>query len=83
MYYNINKHIIYTNLPNNAYNNNKSLIQNLELTDIHTKADCGYYTIRNDSPSQPPQTIEDISARIVSLDKPYVDIIRTWIPIIE
>ena len=83
MYYNIKNNIEYYTLPTNAYNNDKCLVQNLPLADAITKADCGYYTIRNDSPVQPPNTIEDVQNRVITLDKPYIDIVRQWIPIIE
>jgi hypothetical protein len=79
MYYNTKNQQIYHSLPNNAYNSNKALVQNLPLASIQTIADCGYYTIRSDSPTQPDNTIEDISSRVVNIDTPYIDIIRTWI----
>jgi hypothetical protein len=47
--------------------------------DISILAEGGYYTVRSDSPPQPDNTVENISQRVVDLDKPYVDIIRTWI----
>lgn len=79
MYYNIKNQSISSYLPNNCYNSSGCLVQNLQYADIETKADCGYYTIRSDNPLQPDNTTEDINARVVIIDKPYVDIIRTWI----
>ncbi|NDG32694.1 hypothetical protein EB118_21795 [bacterium] len=37
--------------------------------------------MRNDSPTQPENTFENVATRVVSIDKPYVDVTRTWIPI--
>lgn len=79
MYYNIKNQNIYYSLPDCAYTASGNLVQNLTYADIEVKASCGYYTIRNDSPIQPENAIENIDARIVNIDKPYVDIIRTWI----
>ena len=81
MYYNIKNQSISSYLPNHAYNNNNILIQKLQYADIETKADCGYYIIRSDNPPQLDNTIENINARVVIIDKPYVDITRTWMDI--
>jgi hypothetical protein len=78
MYYNIDNKNIYAALPDSIYYNN-ILIQNLSSADVDTLADVGYYTVRNDSPLQPENTIEDVSQRVVILEKPYVDVTRVWI----
>lgn len=77
MYYNINNQEILTSRPQSIKLENGTIITGENL-DISILAEVGYYTIRNDSPSQPPNTTENISLRQVALDKPYVDITRVW-----
>ena len=79
MYYNIHNQEITNAYPNIITLNNGTIVTG-ENFDINVLADVGYYTVRNDGPNQPENTIEDISQRIVNLDKPYVDITRIWIP---
>jgi hypothetical protein len=80
MYYNINNQQITNSYPSSLTLSNGTAITG-ETFDTNILIDAGYYIIRNDSPTQPENTIEDISARIINLDKPYVDIVRTWVPI--
>lgn len=80
MYYNINDQSIVNNYPTSLTMSNGAIITGTNF-DIDILADVGYYTIRNDNPTQPENSVEDLSARIINLDKPYVDIIRTWIQI--
>lgn len=80
MYYHIKTANILSSLPINAYDNNQTLVQNLPFASIETKADCGYYTIKQDFPEQPrEQSFENVAQRIVSIEYPYVSITRTWI----
>lgn len=79
MYYNIHNQQITSSYPTRLTLSNGTLITG-ESFDMNVLADVGYYTVRNDDPIQPENTIEDVIARVVNLDKPYVDIQRTWIP---
>lgn len=80
--YNTTNNSIYDNSPDSIVLSNGVLVTG-PISDIELLADAGYYTIRNDGPPQPENTTEDISARVINIDKPYVDITRTWTPIIE
>lgn len=80
MYYNINNQEIINYYPNSLTLSNGTIITGNNF-DINILAYAGYYTVRNDGPVQPENTTEDVSARVVNLDKPYVDIIRTWISV--
>jgi len=81
MYYNINSQFLTNTTPTSLTLSNGTIIVG-NTFDIDVLADAGFYTVRNDSPVQPEDTIEDVASRIINLDKPYVDIIRTWIPIV-
>jgi hypothetical protein len=80
MYYNINNQELIYSSPNSVTLDNGTVITGENL-DNNILAEGGYYFIRSDSPPQPANTIEDVSQRVVNIDKPYVDIVRTWIPI--
>ena len=80
MYYNINNQQTTNSYPNTLILSNRAVITG-ENFDINILASAGYYSVRTDSPVQPENTIEDVASRIINLDVPYVDIIRTWIPI--
>jgi hypothetical protein len=80
MYYNINNQQIVNSVPSTITLNNGTIVAGENL-DIDILADGGYYTVRSDTPSQPESTVENIAQRVVNLDKPYVDIVRTWIDI--
>jgi hypothetical protein len=77
MYYDINNQEILTSRPQSVKLDNGTTITGENL-DASILAEGGYYTVRNDSPSQPPNTTENVSLRQVVLDKPYADITRTW-----
>jgi hypothetical protein len=51
------------------------------VRDINVLADAGYYTVRSDEPTKPENSVENYSARVVTIDGPYVDIVRTWQPV--
>lgn len=78
MYYNIHNQEFTNSHPTTLTLSNGTVITG-ETFAVAILADAGYYTVRNDTPQQPENTIEDVGARVVNLDKPYVDIIRTWI----
>lgn len=80
MYYNIHNQEITNSHPTTLTLSNNTVITG-ETFDVGVLADAGYYTVRNDGPPQIENTLEDIAARIVNLDKPYADIIRTWVSI--
>lgn len=80
MYYNIKSQIFISNIPSPITLNNGTVITG-ENFDNDILVNAGYLTIRTDSPAQPDNTIEDESSRVVIIDSPYVDVIRTWIPI--
>lgn len=79
MYYNIYNQEITNSYPTTLTLSNGTVITG-ENFDESILLDAGFYTVRNDTPTQPDNTYEDLASRIVTLDKPYVDIQRTWIP---
>lgn len=81
MYYDNKNQIIINQLPKNSIGPNGQLYINFnQANDINLWADHGYFSIRNDSPDEPSETHEeDVSKRVVVVDYPYADIIRTWI----
>ena len=78
MYYNIYDQTFVNNPPDKIVLTNGTVITGSNLS-LDILAEAGFYLVRNDSPSQPDNTVENISQRVVNLDKPYVDITRTWI----
>jgi hypothetical protein len=78
MLYNINNQTLLFTNPSSVVLENGTLITG-PINDIEILANAGYYTVRNDGPVQPENTIEDVSLRTFTLDKPYVDITRVWI----
>jgi hypothetical protein len=80
MYYNANENLLLRRLPKNLIKPDGSLFINFSQSDIVTLSDYGYYTKRNDN-SEPPNanSIEDESQRQIVLEKPYFDIVRTWV----
>jgi hypothetical protein len=79
MFYNINTNQILNNVPLSGYTNNGVLVQGLNITDAETQKNCGILPVKNDSPSQPQNTIEDISNRSVIIEEDGVIINRVWI----
>lgn len=78
MYYNIHTQEITNFHPTSLTLSNGTVITG-ETFDASILANAGFFTVRNDTPTQPENTMEDISARVINLDSPYVDIIRSWI----
>lgn len=82
MYYNNNEKIIVRKLPKNLLKPNGDLFVNFHEADVNTISDYGFYLIRNDN-SVPPQShyVENIDLRQIIVNKPYADIVRTWIDV--
>lgn len=80
MYYNIYDQTFVNNAPDKIVLTNGTVITGSNLS-LDILAEAGYYLVRNDSPTQPENTFENVATRVVSIDKPYVDVTRTWIPI--
>lgn len=80
MYYNIHNQEILNTIPSTLTLSNGTVITG-ENFDNNILVNAGYYIIRSDNPPQPSNAVENIGARVVNIDSPYVDIIRTWIPI--
>jgi hypothetical protein len=82
MYYNINTKEIINTLPPNITLDNGTIVSLSSINnDINFLSDLGIYTVQTDSPEQPPNSIEDVSARIIDLNKPYVNVTRVWLSI--
>lgn len=81
LYYDNKNGIIIDELPKNSIGPNGQFYINFDITNnINLWADHGYFSVRNDIPVKPFDcSIEDISKRIVTIDYPYADIMRTWI----
>lgn len=79
MYYNNNDKMLVRKVPKNLLKPDGTLFIDFHLSDAQTLSDYGFYTVRNDN-DQPPtiNSIENVSLRQIVLEKPYVDIIRTW-----
>jgi hypothetical protein len=78
MYYNIQTQEIVNSYPSTLKLSNGTVISG-ENFDTNILASAGYYTIRNDLPIQPSNSIENITERVINFDGPYVDITRIWI----
>lgn len=78
MYYNINNQTITSSYPNTLTLSNGTVITG-DNFDSNLLTNAGYLTVRSDTPTQPENSTEDVSQRIVNIDGDYVDIIRTWI----
>jgi hypothetical protein len=79
MYYNTRNNTI-ENLPLSGYLENSTLVQGLDLADNETRKLCGFLSIISDSPTQPDNTIEDETQRVVNIENDQVSVLRTWIP---
>jgi hypothetical protein len=80
MYYNNNDKILIRKLPKNLLKPDGSLLINFDQENVDILSDYGFYTVRNDN-NEPPtiNSKEIIKNRIITLDKPYVDIARVWL----
>lgn len=81
MYYNINNQTITNSIPKSIKLSNGTIITG-NISDPAILGDVGYLTIRSDTPTQPDNTTEDVSQRVVNVDGNVVDIVRTWIPMV-
>lgn len=66
------------NAPSSVTLSNGTLVTG-PITDTNILADAGYLTVRTDEPTQPENTVEDVSQRVVNVDGNYVDITRVWV----
>lgn len=80
MYYNINNQTLVNDYPKRLVLSNGTVITG-ENFEINILSNAGYLTVRNDTPAQPENSMEDVSQRVVNIDGDYVDVIRTWIPL--
>jgi hypothetical protein len=80
MYYNNNDKILIRKLPKNLLKSDGSLLINFDQENVDTLSDYGFYTVRNDNKESPTiNSKEIVKNRIITLDKPYADITRTWL----
>jgi hypothetical protein len=80
MFYNIHTGQIASTYPTSLVLSNGTLLSASTGIDIYTLAECGWYTVRTDNLEHDIALVEDESLRSIVIDKPYVDISRTWIP---
>lgn len=80
MYYDSKNNILINELPKNSIGPNGNFYIDFDqVNDINLLASHNYLTVRSDSPSKPSDNhIEDEKERIINIDSPYVDVIRTW-----
>lgn len=78
MYYNIHSQQIINSYPTTLTLSNGTVITG-DNFDSNLLTNAGYLTVRSDTPTQPENSTEDVSQRVVNIDGDYVDIIRTWI----
>jgi hypothetical protein len=69
MYYNINNQQLVDSLPTSITLDNGTIITGENL-DNSILAEGGYYFVRSDNPPQPENTVEDVSQRVVNINKP-------------
>lgn len=81
MFYDNKNNILTNKLPKNSIGPDGQYYINFDTANnINLWADHGYFSVRNDSPEKPSDNHEeDINKRIIVLDYPYADVIRTWI----
>lgn len=79
MFYNNIDKILIPRVPTNLIKPDGSIFINFNLSSVNILADYGFYTVRNDNDKPKENCIEDESQRQIILDKPYADIIRSWI----
>jgi len=80
MYYDSKNQILINKLPKNSIGPDGSFYIDFDqVNDINILASHNYLTVRNDTPSKPSDYyIEDVKERVITIDSPYVDVIRTW-----
>lgn len=78
MYYNTNNQSLVNNYPKTLTLSNGTIVTG-ENFDSNILTNAGYLAVRSDTPTQPENSTEDVSQRVVNIDGDYVDIIRTWI----
>jgi hypothetical protein len=80
MYYNTNSETLVNSYPKTLTLSNGTIITG-DNFDSNILTNAGYLTVRSDTPTQPENSIEDISQRVVNVDENYVDITRVWVVI--
>lgn len=55
------------------------LVQGLDIADFETKKACGILPVKNDSPTQPENSYEDMSQRNIIVEEDGVVVTRVWI----
>ena len=80
MFYNINTQELVASCPLDGYLPDGSLVQGLNIVDTATQKLCGILPVISDIPTQPENTIEDISQRDISILEDGVYVTRSWIP---
>jgi hypothetical protein len=78
MYYNINNQSLVNNYPKTLTLNNGTIVTG-DNFDTNILTNAGYLAVRGDTPTQPENSAEDVSQRVVNVDGDYVDIVRTWV----
>jgi hypothetical protein len=81
MFYNTRTNSLIDQVPLNGYFENGTLVQGLNIADFNTQKLCGILPVKSDQPSQPQDTMENISERLVVIEEDGVNITRQWIPI--
>lgn len=79
MFYNTRTQQILNRCPQNGYLENGTLVQGLDIADSDTQKSCGILPIVSDLPSQPDNSVEDVSKREIIIENGGVKIVRTWI----
>jgi hypothetical protein len=80
MYYNTNSETLVNSYPKTLTLSNGTIITG-DNFDTNILTNAGYLAVRSDTPTQPENSVEDVSQRVVNIDGGFVDIVRTWIPI--
>jgi hypothetical protein len=78
MYYNTNSQTLVNNYPKTLTLSNGTIITG-DNFDSNILTNAGYLAVRSDTPTQPENSTEDVSQRVVNVDGDYVDIVRTWV----
>lgn len=78
MYYDIANHNIVADLPVSCLDSNGNYVIGLEFLDDEGLFACGYCRVDDNSPAQPPNTVEDVSSRQVTVNGFRASLVKTW-----
>ena len=81
MFYDTRHQAILPSCPPTGFNGDGNLVVGLDIADPVTQAQCGFVVIKSDTPPQPANTVEDVEARLVTIESDGVVIVRTWTPV--